>query len=132
MALFPFVFHTPRVVIPDDPVSQFGGGYSFGSRAPAPKQREFVLSFDTMISYINTDGTRITSGTLTSTYDPRLNIYLLIDWYADYGTWKSFTYTYPPEGVLSVKFKGAFEQPKVMPGGYGVSEGFELRLIEQH
>ena len=131
MALFTFDVHTVRVIIPEDLQVQMGGGYIYSSRFPGPKPREFVLSFDTMKSYVDSAGLRITSATPGSNYEPKINWYRLMDFYAEHGTWKLFEYIYPPEGQISVRFKGPLEQPKVMPGGYGVLEPFELRLIEQ-
>ena len=122
--------HTVQVKYPSDPSVQMGGGYQFASRTPHPYQREFVLSFDAMIFYMS-GGSKNLSDTPTSTYNPKLNWWRLELFYKNNGTWKTFIYPHPAEGNINVRFKQPLEQPKVVKGGHGVSEAFELIFVEQ-
>lgn len=130
METFNFPVHTVQAKYPADAAVQMGNGYQFASRTPHPYQREFTLSFDAMVFYMS-GGSKNVSDTPTANYDPTINWWRLEEFYLEHGTWKKFIYPHPAEGNITVRFKNALEQPKVVRGGYGVSESFEITLIEQ-
>ncbi|AKU43549.1 hypothetical protein CPT_Seuss23 [Caulobacter phage Seuss] len=127
LEVFPFVNHTPRHVYPKGDAFQFGGGYVFAAK-PQQVQRRIILSFQALIWYKNVAGTAF-----DSTIDPENNALNFDEFYRRHLTYKSFTYNHDVYGAMEVKFAAdvPFEMPKTREGGVGVTESFEVTLVEQ-
>ena len=55
----------------------------------------------------------------------------LIDFYEQHHTSKKFYYVHPVYAVLTVRFKKPLEAPRSIKDGNGITEPFEILLIEQ-
>lgn len=120
---FPFVNHTPTHAYPKGDSFKFGKGYEFSSSPQLPLQRRFKLKFNALIWYGPTDNTT----------DAVNNAKNFDEFYARNLTHKKFNYVHPVFGTLIVKFAPdiPFEMPSSLPGANGVTEGFEITLVEQ-
>lgn len=128
METFPFVNHTPRHAYPRGDAFQFGRGYTFAAKPQQPVQRKIILSFQALIWYKNTAGTAFVND-----IDPENNALAFDEFYRRHLTYKSFIYNHDVYGALEVKFAAdaPFEMPKTREGGAGVTESFEITLVEQ-
>lgn len=125
MDTFDFPYHIFRIEYPPNaPNIQLGGGYTFASKPKGPLQRKFILSFATMVSYQNVDGTP------DIVTNPSINFLRLDQFYKDHGTHEVFIYPSELYGNIEVRFAEPFKWPKGMVGGRGAVEAFEVPLIE--
>tara|TARA_Y100000034_G_scaffold105135_1_gene132207 strand:+ start:41 stop:430 length:390 start_codon:yes stop_codon:yes gene_type:complete len=128
MKEFDFQFHGhPVTKYPENsPRVQFGNGYTFTAAPDAPVTRTFVLSFPTMLWHTNN------AGLVDYEVDPKKNMGRLVQFYEEHQTHAKFTYRHPAYGLMVCRFNKPLETPKVKPGGFGATEGFEIELVEVH
>lgn len=127
METFDFPFHVPTHNYPKGDSFKFGRGYEFSAAPQEPVQRRFTLHFNALQWFFDEDGQA------DETIEPQMNALALDAFYRRHYTWKAFIYPHPVFGPLKVKFAAdtPFEMPKGVEGGTGVTESFELVLIEQ-
>ena len=127
LPVFNFPFHSPTHVYQKGDSFQFGRGYQFNAAPLLPMQRTFRLTFKGMCWFQNAQGQ------YDPTINPQLNIYTLLQFYEAQFTNLPFTYPHDVYGQLTVKFSAAnaFEVPKTIDGGTGMTEGFEMMIVEQ-
>lgn len=125
METFNFPYHKTRTEYPvnSTPI-QFGQSYSFASKPAGPPQRTFILNFKAMKWYINSNGT------IDVTTNPTFNMGALDAFYAAHQLWDTFVYPHPIYGNLNVRFADPLKHPEVEEGGTGVTQSFEIKLIE--
>lgn len=127
METFDFPYHVPTHAYPKGDGFRFGRGYEFSAAAQEPVQRRFTLHFNAMQWFFDDEGVA------DETIEPQLNALALDAFYRRHLTHKKFKYLHPVYGEILVKFAAdvPFEMPRAIPGGTGVTEEFELVLIEQ-
>lgn len=126
LPIFSFMKHRTATRYPQNGTTiQFGGGYIFSAKPSAPPQRIFILDFDVMKWYINSDGT------LDPYTDADINIGALDAFYNLVQTYAPFTYVHPSYGPLTVKFFKPLEIPPGEKGGTGSVFNIQLELVEQ-
>ena len=127
MDTFGFANHVPTFTFPKGDSFQFGNGYQFAAAPQLPLVRRFTLSFQGLIWYMNG------SGVYDATIDPANNALAFVNFYLANTTYKSFIYPHPAFGNLICKF--AADAPpeigKSLPGGTGVTDVFDVFLVEQ-
>ncbi|MGH6971259.1 MAG: hypothetical protein ACREEQ_06575 [Caulobacteraceae bacterium] len=126
MDTFNFPYHLVSHTYPKGDAFQFGRGYQFSAVPQLPQQRTFRLTFKAMVYYLKADGT------IDDTTNAELNMQTMIEFYeAHRGV--DFIYPHPAYGNLTVQFAvgQTFETPKPLEGGNGVTDGFEVFVIEQ-
>lgn len=125
--VFPCTMHTVTHAYPKGDVVQFGKGYQFNATPQLPFQRRFRLSFKAAQWFFNVDGT------VDLTTHPEFNMGVMDAFFQAHDYSKPFTYPHTLYGNITVKFAAdqAFEIPKAMDGGTGVTEPFEIFLVEQ-
>lgn len=122
---FDFPFHRVETSNPDTGTRvQLGGSYVFTAAPNSPDQRTFKLFFPAMKFYTDNNGD------LDSAIEPQKNMLALIEFYAEHKLHKSFLYDHPVHGEVTVKFRTPLTEPKGIPGGTGVTESFEVELME--
>lgn len=128
METFPFYMHHPVTVYPKGDGFKFGGGYEATHAPLEPLQRKFKLHFSAMIWFINE-----TTGLPENTTEPHLNMLALDEFYRRHLSWKKFIYPHPSLGNINVKFSAdnPWEHPKTLKGSGGVTDEFEMILVEQ-
>jgi hypothetical protein len=125
-ATFDFPYHIPVTVYPDNSSRvQFGGAYEFVSKPNAPDQRIFILSFAGMSFFFNTDGT------INASTNAQYNYKALRNFYESVKLYDKFNYPHPEFGTILVRFHKPLQDPKLIPNGRGLTEPFEIELIEQ-
>ena len=124
---FPFPNHTCTWAYPKGDSFQFGKGYEFSAAPQLPLQRKFKLKFKAMIWHKDETGTPVSS------IDPENNILAFDEFYREHLTHIAFYYQHEVYGQLLVKFSSEipFEMPATLEGGAGVTEEFEINLVEQ-
>lgn len=123
--IFDFI-HSANDTYPKNTVDvRFGGGYQYSSYPTGPDQIVINCAFQSMKFYL--DG----SGNVTSATSPRSNMRALQEFYERNGTHKTFLYPHPVRGYIFAKFESPLQCPKLIKGGNGWTESFELRLILQ-
>lgn len=127
METFNFPNHTMTTVFPRGDSFRFGRGYEFASKPQLPLQRRFKLHFNGVIWYLNSNGT------VNTTTDSPNNAGRLVEFYEAHQTFEPFTYVHPQYGSLTVRFAAdeVFSLPKSREGGSGMTESFEITLVEQ-
>jgi hypothetical protein len=126
LPLFSFMNHKTAVRYPQNGTTvQFGGGYVFSAKPTAPPQRIFILNFEAMKWYMDSNNN------LDVYTDPQNNIGALDAFYNQVQTYAGFTYNHPMYGPLTVKFFKPLEVPVGETGGTGVVMGIQLELVEQ-
>lgn len=126
METFDFPYHSMRVKYPEGQVMHFGRGYSFGTKPLLPVARTFILHFNTMRWFLDTDGITPISST-----EPQVNLLKLLEFYDTHQMWKRFVYPSQLYGNTTVRFGTPFETPYVVGSGQGWSKDFEIQLVEQ-
>lgn len=122
---FDFPYHTVETENPESGFrGQFGNSYTFTSAPTAPDQRLFTLDFPAMKFFVDENNQ------VTDLVNPQYNMYALIKFYHNYKLHKTFTYNHPVYGPVLVKFQKPLKEPKVMAGGFGVTESFTVQLVE--
>jgi hypothetical protein len=128
MDTFPFTQHVPGPPIyPKGDGFQFGRGYTFASAPQLPLQRRFKLKFDYLCWRRNG------ADAFDATIEPATNALAFLNFYEKHTGWKSFIYVHDVYGSLIVKF-AADTPPQIgepMKGGSGVTDGFDVMIIEQ-
>lgn len=126
LAVFPFVNHTPVHRYPKGDAFQFGKGYEFSAAPQEPLQKRFVLKFNALTWYF-------TGTTPVNNVDVENNAMAFDEFYRAHLTHKKFLYNHQLFGQITVKFAPdtPFEMPRSIDGGGGVTEGFEVTLVEQ-
>jgi len=124
---FDFHNHTPTTTYPKGDGFKFGGGYEFAAKPQLPLQRRFRLHFSGVVWYVNTNGT------IDYVTDPANNAGRLMQFYEDHLSYEPFLYTHPVYGTVTVRFAPdvPLEIPKSQPGGSGMTDSFEVTLVEQ-
>lgn len=124
--IFDFI-HTSTDQYPQSSVNvHFGAGYQYSSYPLGPDQITFILTFRAMQWFLNSG-----TGLVDATIKPRYNMKALQDFYERNGTFKTWIYLHPVRGPVFCKFEAPLQSPKTIPGGSGVTESFELRLLLQ-
>jgi phage-related protein len=123
--VFNFPMHRPLQSYPQGDQVRFGGGYTFAAKPTEPEQRTFRLMFDGMVWWKNG------AGVVDDTVNPTTNMFALLKFYERHKLWKQFDYPHPVHGTVIVRFAKPIEQPDSVTGGSGVTEAFEVTLIEQ-
>lgn len=125
--VFPFSMHTVTHTYPKGDSVKFGKGYEFNAKPLLPFQRTFHLYFSAMQWFFNADGS------LDTTSNPSFNMGALVQFFEAHDYSQAFTYPHPIYGDITVKFAAgtAFEIPKSLPGGSGVTEPLQVDLVEQ-
>jgi hypothetical protein len=132
METFGFVFHTMSFDYLDQGNRiQFGGGFEFASRPANAQRRQFNLRLPAM-RFVQTDDVTPNRSTVqTAEYDPRLNLYVLQDFWLRHLTYKRFLYPIVAFGEqVTVRFNKPMTFPTAVLGGTGWVEGIEIELIE--
>lgn len=124
---FNFPFHTQTTIYPRGTSFKFGGGYEFSAKPLLPLQRRFKLYFNGVVWYLNNNAS------VDRATNPTNNAALLMDFYERHLWHKPFRYQHPVHGQVVVKFAAdeAFQIPKSREGGSGMTEPFEITLVEQ-
>lgn len=125
METFNFAYHTVRHRRAGGTTVQFGGGWSQGIKPQQPTQRTFVLKFQGLFYYRNPSTHEI-----DLTVNPTTNIMKLDAFYEQHEMWKSFIYPHEIYGNLTVRFAKPFELPEAREGGSGMTNDFDIELIE--
>lgn len=126
MVTFDFPYHTTTHRYPEGDSFKFGRGYQFAANPLLPEQRTFILNFEGMIWFKDSNGV-----VSSSTGVAQLNMLKLIEFYETHRTNKNFIYPHEIYGNLTCKFAKPLEIPKSLKNGNGVTDSFELTLIEQ-
>lgn len=124
---FPFVNHTPTHAYPKGDSFQFGGGYEFAAAPLLPIQKRFKLHFKALKWYVNDSGTPVNN------IDIPNNALAFDEFYRAHLTHIAFNYTHEVFGTILVKFSSdsPFEMPRTLEGGMGVTDEFDVTLVEQ-
>lgn len=127
MNTFDFPYHArPVTVYPDNSARvQFGGAYEFVSAPNAPDQRLFILTFAAMRYYFNSDST------LNAATNAQWNYKALRNFYEAQRLYTKFIYVHPEFGSLIVRFHKPLVDPKLIDNSNGITESFDIELIEQ-
>jgi hypothetical protein len=127
METFNFAYHTPTTVFPKGDGFKFGRGWEFSAAPQLPIQRRFILHFNAVKWFQNLDG----SADLISS--PEYNAQLLVDFYERHWSHQKFIYPHPLYGDITVKFapEEPLQIPKTQEGGMGVTDSFQITLVEQ-
>lgn len=127
MDTFDFPYHSVRTIYPKGDSFKFGGGYEFASAPQLPIQRRFVLTFPTMMWFV--DG----SGNVDGSTSANINIKAFLDFYEAHLHYTKFIYPHPVLGNVTVRFAADAppEVPAAKPNGNGSVDQFEITLVEQ-
>lgn len=125
METFDFSIHTPSHNYPKGDSFKFGRGYESAIKPQDPIQRTFTLKFAAMVYFLQANGAA------DVTTEPEINMQRLIAFYERHQMWKSFVYPHPLYGNLTVRFAEPLPVPQPIEKGNGVTEAFEIKLIEQ-
>lgn len=127
METFPFVNHVPTHSYPKGTSFKFGGGYEHSAAPQDPLQRRFTLKFAALIWYKNA------LNQYDATIDVENNALAFDNFYRAHRTHKKFIYNHPVFGAVTCKFAAdmPFDMPTSIEGSGGVTEGFEIVLLEQ-
>lgn len=121
---FNFPYHKTRTEYPaTSNAIQFGQSYTFATKPVGPPQRTFILSFKGMKWYMN--GSSIDLST-----NPTRNMGAIDAFYQAHELYSVFIYPHPIYGNVNVRFAEPLKHPDVEEGGTGVTNGFEIKLIE--
>jgi hypothetical protein len=105
---------------------EMGGGYSFATDGKHPLVNKLRLLFVGYKWYVQADG----ETTDFETNRRINNLGALWNFYKEHKTHKRFVYNHPFEGHMEVRFDQPLRIPPGRPGGNGVSEDFEVNLIQ--
>lgn len=127
MDTYDFPLHPrPVTVYPDNSSRvQFGGAYEFVSAPNAPDQRIFLISYQAMKYFFNSDGT------VNSATNAQWNYAALRAFYVAHKLHIKFIYPHAEFGNVTVRFHKPLVDPKMLEDGHGTTEAFEIELIEQ-
>ena len=127
MAVFDFPNHTMTTTFPRGDSFKFGRGYEFASKPQLPLQRRFKLHFNGVVWYFNSNGT------VNASTDLPNNAARLTAFYETHQSFEPFTYVHPLYGSLTVRFAAdaPLDLPKSKEGGSGMTDSFEVVLVEQ-
>ncbi len=124
METFNFQFYVPTHKYPEGVQVQFGRGYSYASEPQLPLQRRFILNFNGLRWFKNGQGV------WSSSPSPTMNILALDEFYARHRMDKRFILPHEVFGNLVVRFAAPFEMPMGRQGGSGLTEPFQLQMLE--
>lgn len=126
MDRWPFSAHSATWTYPKGDALKLGNGYTFVAKPQLPLQRNIHLHYDLMIWYRND------AGQLDATINPYLNMLAMMRFYEAHNTSDSFIYPSDIYGDVIVKFDpgSPFEIPKTAPGSLGVTQPFDVQLLE--
>lgn len=118
MDTFPFSYHSVTHSYPRGDGQKFGRGYSFAAAPQLPLVRTFKLQFSAM---------------QWDAPDTKYDMQTFINFYEVHNTFQPFIYPHPKFGNITVRFSAdtPLEVPRSHNGGTGVTEGFEISLVEQ-
>lgn len=125
---FDFGGYVPSWNYPKGNSFKFGQGYTFAIKPQAPIQRVLKLSFQGGLVWFQN-----ANGTINNTTQPTINMQRLCEFYDRHLTHVTFILPHPVWGNTYVKFdaENPFNVPPPVKGGSGVTESFEMQLIEQ-
>jgi hypothetical protein len=128
LPVFDFPYHRVSTTYPESSIRvRFGRSYQFASKPNAPPERLFKLRFPTMKYYTKwEEGEEV----LDTTINPKLNLYVLEQFYQAVELYGTFTYPHPVHGNLTVRFSKPLVLPEGRENGNGASEEFDIELIE--
>lgn len=116
MALFPCKIFQYATSYPQSGSRiQLGNSYQYDVPSTAPDQRTITLTF---------------SGMHYGAAKADLDMTVLETFYRQHRLDREFEFVHPNYGTLACKFLEPLNIPKVKPGGYGILEDFEVKLIE--
>lgn len=125
METFNFPYHVYETIYPESSVKiQFGRGYEFATDPDGPDQVRYMLHFQLMKFFLNSDGT------INRTIYPDLNMAKLIDFYETHRLSKKFLYKHPVYGQKVVRFSQPLRY-KGLEKGSGAVEPFTLEFTLQ-
>lgn len=112
----------------NNPKVKFGRGWEFVSQPDAPILRQFTLKYDSLCYFTRFD----TAGALVAdkTREPKLNAWLLQEFYEKHLQHGKFTFPHPVFGDTTCRFKDPLKLPDGMKGANGWLNGFEIILVE--
>lgn len=122
---FDFPYHVPEVRYPQSSTTmQFGRGYEFASKPPAPDQVKYLLHFSTMKFFLNSNGS------INYALEPKINMGKLLQFYEAHRLYEKFEYPHPIYGTKSVRFATPLAY-KIKEQGCATVEPFTIDLVLQ-
>lgn len=123
--LFPFTIHTCEVEYPERSSQiKLGGGWTHTQKPVGPPARLFTLTFEAMKYYLDDNGAVDDSQSIET------NLFALDKFYQKHELHEHFLYDHYLYGQVVVIFHKPFKTPKLLAGGDGASQGFQVQLQE--
>jgi hypothetical protein len=126
---FNFPMHKVSTEYPESSIRiRYGKSYQFASKPVAPDERLFKLKFAAMQYYttINEEDEEV----LDLEKNPQINMRVLELFYEAHRLYQVFIYPHPVIGNVNVRFSKPLVVPEGRSGGFGVTEEFDVELIE--
>lgn len=122
---FPFIHHTQETEYPERGSQvRLGGGWTHTEKPVGPPSRTITLNFAAMKYFIDAEGG------LDATVNEAINLLALEKFYQEHEQHKHFIYNHYLHGLLTVVFKSPFKTPKLIAGGDGATQSFQVVLLE--
>lgn len=123
MERFNYEFYVPNHEYPEQAQIRFNKGYVFTGAAELPLQRIFTLSFEGLLYFKQ-------GQVFDATSQGSKNILHLEAFYLRHRMDRRFILPHEIYGNLVVRFSAPFVMPKARAGGSGLTEPFQVKMIE--